>query len=149
MPVPLKIVSSTSPPYLTKYLLYKIKCYFSASCPKFQRNFPFHEKGAAASRFLNRKAAAPFSSLMQLAGLEPARALCSHEPESCAYANSATTAHRCTFNSCFLCNVDYITILPKSCQYFFKIFTDIFHTAASMKRHMPVPQTSAALHCYN
>ena len=35
---------------------------------------------------------------MQLAGLEPARAQCSHEPESCAYANSATTAQESLFD---------------------------------------------------
>ncbi len=35
---------------------------------------------------------------MQLAGLEPARAQCSHEPESCAYANSATTAQEIISN---------------------------------------------------
>ena len=50
--------------------------------------------------FLHKKTENPieqrvfrFLYLVQMAGLEPARALCPHEPESCAYANSATSAN--------------------------------------------------------
>ena len=42
---------------------------------------------------LKHKKASSFRlRLMQLAGLEPAPSYPGHEPESCAYANSATTA---------------------------------------------------------
>lgn len=49
---------------------------------------------------------------LQLGGLEPPPALCGHEPESCAYANSATTAQCLTS----------ITQIRKPVNYFFKEF---------------------------
>ena len=64
---------------------------------------------------------------MQLTGLEPESTYCGLEPESSAYANSATTAYlRECLNTLFI-----ILYFKKNCKYFFYYFYTNFDFAVS------------------
>ena len=85
---------------------------------------------------------------MRMAGLEPAPSKPGHEPESCAYANSATSAY---FLLCSLSTFASIAKRYGNVKNFFNFFSKAFYTGSSstispaFPWHFTIPVKSAII----